>query len=142
MFSKLEFIEANKTKKTNTLDYLHALYKFESIHIDLLKSMSELFNPPFIVRDNNIFLKEVFDENKYAELITRQYSNSEISYWINLIEITSIFEGIDSQDAITFGKDIVNVWNNKIRHEYPTKNVKAKLIYDQDTEEVYITISS
>ncbi|GIU52731.1 hypothetical protein TUM4438_46110 [Shewanella sairae] len=141
MFSKSEFMEANKDKKLNTLDYLHALFKFEDIHNDLLNSLGILFNPEFIIRDNKLFFEEVFNESKYCDFISEGRDDKEIQYWMNLIEITSIFEGMEVKEAKKFGSSIVEVWNDRIATRYSKMNVNASLIHDQITNEVFVTIN-
>jgi|GEM_PF-6602450 len=142
MFSKVDFINANKEKTLNTLDYLHALYKFENIHDDLFDGLIELMNPELEIKDNMLFIKSIFNAEKYANFVDEGLHNKDIQYWMNLIEITSIFEGINVKTAENLGKIIISILNNKITHQFSEISVKAILINEEDKNEIYITIQS
>ncbi|MDN3484372.1 hypothetical protein QL989_03315 [Pseudoalteromonas sp. APC 3224] len=82
----------------------------------------------------------MFNEDKYADFLFEGRDDKEIQYWMNLFELTSIFEGMEVNEAKKLGGSIVEVWNDRIANQYSEMNVSASLIHDDSTDEVFITI--
>jgi len=141
MFSKSEFMKVNNGKKLNELDYLHAIYKFNDVHIDLVSSFSMLFNPKLELINGDLFIRDIFSIDKYDSFISEGKQIKEVQYWMNLIEITSIFENIELSKAQELAKSIEESWNNKISKLYPNSDINAFVINDQNTDEVFVTLS-
>ena len=139
-FSFNDFLSANKNKKINEVDYLHAAFKIKELHPDILICFIRLLFPDFKVVDDRVFVDSHFDQSVYDQYVSENLSGSRIQFWINLVEITCIFEDMDIQSAINIGSEIVKAWNVKIKHQANIGYGVARLIHDQEAEEVYITI--
>jgi len=140
LFSLKEFLLANQPKKLSEIDYIHALYKLIDLPIDLLFCFIKLLMPEFKVVDGLVFLSESFDSNTYKTYLSEDKSNSETQLWINLIEITGVFEEIDEDDAIRLANAIADMWNLKLESNVVSGLGNARVIHDKEEGEVFVTI--
>lgn len=141
MFTEQEFLQANSDKKLNSFDYLHAVMTCEKVPLDFLKSMFKFYDPDLTLYDDGIFLTECFDLDKLNELIDSGKNAKEASYWINLLDLTSVFDSYDYEVIKSFGEQVLSSWNRKLSYLYPSRGFQANLIEDTELNEIYLTIS-
>ncbi|WP_017443925.1 hypothetical protein [Gayadomonas joobiniege] len=67
-------------------------------------------------------------------------SNGEISYWVNLIDLTSVFEGVDFQVVLSIAEKIKTSWNKELNRDYCGYNAQACLIKEEESREIYLTL--
>ena len=89
----------NTGKDVSGIDYLHAVYKSYGLDADFVLYIANLFWPKFKAIDNIIFIEELFDTMRYHDFITDELNAKEIQYWINLLEITGLFDDLSTNQA-------------------------------------------
>lgn len=57
-----------------------------------------------------------------------------------MLEITGMFDGICSDQAAEIAKLIVDGWNEKLQREFGDLSVPARVMCDDETGEVFVTI--
>ncbi len=140
LFSLEDFLSANPVKSLGAIDYLHALFKLADLPIDLVFCFIKLLIPEFKLIDGLVFLSESFEADTYDRYLLEGKSTSEIQLWINLVEVTGVFEGIDEQDAIRLANAIVDAWNLKLGSEAVQAAGSARVIHDKEEGEIFVTI--
>jgi hypothetical protein len=99
-------------------------------------SFSKVFTPDLKVIDGVIFLSDGYDDE-----LKRSYYDKKIEkaqFWINLIEITGIFENMTLFEAERFADAVVFSWNSIIISKYSLEQGRARRITDEG--EVFVTI--
>ncbi|BEU26067.1 hypothetical protein [Paraburkholderia sp. 22B1P] len=90
-----EFVAANDGR-FSVLDFIHAVSKAVSLPGDFAICMGHLFAPEMVMFDGVIVLSEWFDENRYQRYRNDGMQRGEAQAWINMVELTGIFDGIRS----------------------------------------------
>jgi hypothetical protein len=140
-FTLAQFIAANPGKKLYSVDYLHAAFKLLQLPSDVALSFAKFFVPKFTVVDALIFLDEVFDLTKYQSYLSDGRTKEEAQFWLNLLEITGIFnDNLSEEEAVRLASSVVYIWNLKIAHEFSGSTSKARVIHDRAEGEVFVTI--
>lgn len=85
-------------------------------------------------------MSESFDLEVYNNYLSEGKSKKEIQFWLNLIEITSVFDGISIDDSVKLAISVTQMWNLKLNSEIPMDESKARVIHDKEEDEVFITI--
>lgn len=140
LFSLEDFLAANQAKKLGSLDYLHAIFKLAGLPIDLVFCFIKLLAPKFKVVNGLVFLSETFDVDIYNRYISD--GESEIQLWINLVEVTGVFEEIEEHDAIRLADEIVKIWNLKLVSDDIHGIGRARVIHNKEDGEVFVTIDN
>jgi len=139
-FNFKSFVLANNGRSISCFDYLHAVYKSHRLTADFIFCFAKLFWPDFKVIDGLIFISELFDEGRYRDLLNENRNSTEVQFWMNLLEITGLFDELTPDEAISFAEIISASWNSKLKYEFGTISVPARVIHDDDTGEVFVTI--
>lgn len=140
LFNLSDFLAANPGKKLGASDYLYAVFKVGALPVDVLLSFVQFFWPAFKVVDGRIYLSDSFDSTKYFEYMVDGREQNEVQFWLNLTEITGIFEDIDLENAQEVATIIAQIWNGKIRSELGDIEDYARVILEEDEGEVFVTI--
>ncbi len=142
LFTLEDFLLANKPKKLTEIDYVHAVYKLADLPIDLFFCFTKLLIPEIRIIEGSIFLDEYFDLDTYKLYLSEGKSSSEIQLWMNLIEITGVFEGVKENEAVRIAHTIIEAWNLKLQKAVDNEKGmgKARVIHDQENGEVFVTI--
>ncbi|MBR9908487.1 MAG: hypothetical protein GYB30_10645 [Gammaproteobacteria bacterium] len=138
MFSIEEFKSVNTN--VNVFDYIHALYSNEKIAADLVLAIDSIFRPKFKAVHGILFVEELYSSEKHESLENANKSNSEISYWVNLIDLTSVFEGVDFKVVLSIAEKMKASWNTELNRGYSGYNVQASLIAEAEPGEIYLTL--
>lgn len=141
-FSLKEFFSANSSKQVSEIDYLHAISYLQKIPADFIVCFAKFFWPNFEIKDEQIYISELFDINRYEILLKEKNSLKEIQFWMNLVEITGLFNNLTSEQALEFGEYLIANWNLKLISEFKVQPGLAQVIYDEETHEVFVTIGS
>ncbi|WP_040508356.1 hypothetical protein [Leptospira wolffii] len=138
-FDFASFVSANSSHYVSGFDYLQIVYKSNSLHTDFIFWFSKLFWPDFKIIDGKVFLQELFDQKYYDELIGAGENDDDIQFWMNLLELTGLFDDLPLGQAIDVSKSLVQCWNSKLSID-GIVSVRARAIFEEDTEELFITI--
>lgn len=135
------FKEINKPNFFGEVEYIYSIFKLKKLPLDLLRVILNLFSPQFRIINGFVFLHGEFNEKKFSDLSERNLPFKEIQFWMNLIEITSLHEDINTEDAILFAENIVKFWNIKLMSDSIYNGAgRARFFQDKDYGEVFITI--
>ncbi|WP_369742319.1 hypothetical protein AB8S08_07100 [Pseudidiomarina sp. PP-1MA] len=138
MFSIEEFKSVNTN--VNVFDYIHALFSNENVAPDLVLAIDSIFRPKFKEVHGVLFVEELYSSDKHESLEKANKSNGEISYWVNLIDLTSVFEGVDFQVVLSIAEKIKTSWNKELNRDYCGYNAQACLIKEEESREIYLTL--
>lgn len=136
-FSYQSFIATNPG--STSFDYLHGLASQIGLSPEDFNAISMVLAPELIEVDDLVFVKELFYENKYRNILEKGYRGEEIQYWMNLLDITSLFEGLPVARLSKTTEAIIAGWHAKLVHTFPHKKFAVKRIVDVKAGELAIT---
>ncbi len=136
------FISSNKGSHVSGFDYLHIVYKSQELSGDFILWFARLFCPDFKIVDDAIFISELFNNERYRDLLRHGHSSSQAQFWLNLLEITGLFDHLSTEQALEIAEYLADSWNYKLSKEFGKNSTKARAIHDEDTVEVFVTIGS
>lgn len=137
-----EFRAANSSKALSALDYVRSIYKSHELPPDFIVCYSRLYRPEIRLEGDRVFIADLFDQSRYEEILASGADSAAAQYWINLFEITGLFDELNQVQAVTVAKDIAASWNSAIDTTHPGAIGRATVITDQATGEVFISIGS
>lgn len=141
-FDFASFVSANAGCDVSGFDYLHAVYKAQSLPADFILWFAKLFCPEFKVVDGMVFVSELFEAGRYQELLNDGRSPEEAQFWMSLLEITGLFDDLSCDEAMVIAEALVKSWNLKLNLEFGVSSMLARAIRDDDTREVFVTIGA
>jgi hypothetical protein len=133
------FVEAN-SGRFSTLDFIHAVFSKVALPQDFALCMGHLFAPQMVMFDDVVVIAEWFDEARYQEYRRNGMKPDQAQAWINMVELTEIFQGISFGKAKKLAVFIAGSWNERIREKFPDEPTTASVISEGDSEEVFVTI--
>lgn len=136
------FVSANAGRVVSGYDYLRAVYKAHGLAVDFIYYFAKLFWPDFKIKDGLIFVAELFDAGRYRDLLNEGRNSAETQFWMNLLEITGLFDELSTDEAMPIAEALAASWNSKLNSELGSVSVHAKAIRDDETGEVFVTIGS
>ncbi|TCW85637.1 hypothetical protein C5O80_10750 [Burkholderia sp. SRS-46] len=139
-FDFASFVSVNSPASVSGFDYVHTVYKCHALDYDFLFHFGKMFFPDFKVVDGAVFVSELFDDEKYKRMLGGGDVIREIQFWINLLEITGMFDDIDTDQAVELANLIVDGWNAKLQREFGEVSVPARVLCDDELGEVFVTI--
>ena len=138
MFAKSKFLDVNK--ESNSIDYLHGCLKFGDVHQDFLYEFVKFICPEFLIYEGKVYFKETFSEAKYENLKSTGRTGAEVQYWLNLVELTSVFENYSFEFVSSIGREIENNWQRVLDTSFPDSGTKVKLLVNEKDFEVLVTL--
>lgn len=138
----IAFLKANEGRSLSKFEYLYMMMRVDGISNDFYLLFSNLFFPTIVVKGGGYFVEENFDSNRYQEYIAQGQTDSEIASWLNLVEITSLFEGMPYEEAGALSKIISDCWNATLAREFPESGFISKVLFEEELGEVYVTLCS
>jgi len=96
--------------------------------------------PEFTVVKDRVFLAELFSRERFEELKVSHGGSGAAQFWMNLLEIIGVFEKLNLEQAILMANLLEQSWNRKLEHEFGNDCEKARVIYDQEADEVFVVI--
>jgi hypothetical protein len=139
-FSFDEFVAANPDLPISGFDYLRAIYKAGDLPSDFLFWMTELICPTFIEVDGLAFVSTQFSQNEYQKLLLDGKTPREAQFWINLLEISGLFDELTIEDSVRLARSLCDSWNLKLQSKFPKANELARVIHDHTTNEVFVVV--
>lgn len=123
------WVSANQSKRFSLFDYVHAKLNFDRVSPDLAVALLNLYWPTFQEIDGWVFLEEEFSKEKYQELASS--NNSQLEYWMNLINLESIFSlaPVETQEYVAL--KITEMWKAKLKIDFPEKKFIVKKFIDE-----------
>ena len=141
-FDFASFVSANVGRIVSGFDYLHAVYKSQGLAADFILWFARLFWPDFKTVDGIIFVSELFSAERYQELLSNGHSTTQAQFWMNLLEITGLFDDLPTDQAMVIAESLAGSWNSKLQKELGISSTLARAIYDEETGEVFVTIGA
>jgi hypothetical protein len=141
-FDFASFVSANEGRIVSGFDYLHVVYKSQGLTADFILWFARLFWPDFKTVDGMIFVSELFDTERYQKLLSDGCSHTQAQFWMNLLEITGLFDDLSTEQATTIAELLADSWNSKLHKEIGISQVLARAICDEETGEVFVTIDT
>lgn len=139
-FDFASFVSANVGRIVSGFDYLHVVYKSQGLAADFILWFSKLFWPDFKTVDGVIFVSELFNAERYQELLNNGNSATQAQFWMNLLEITGLFDDLSTDQAMDIAEVLAESWNSKLEKEVKPSPTLARAIRDEETGEVFVTI--
>lgn len=139
-FDFKSFVSANTGRVVTGFDYLRAIYKADGLTADFIVYFAKLFWPDFKMVDGLTFISELFDSEHYQSLLKDGRNVNEAQFWINLLEITGLFDELSIDEAMQIAEAVAASWNSKLAVEFSDVLVPARVIRDDETGEVFVTI--
>lgn len=136
-----EFVKANNGN-FSVLDFIHAVSEKIPLPYDFILCLGRLFAPKLTVFDGIIVAADWFDEKRYREYQASGMVATQAQAWINMVEITDIFNDISPKNAEQLATFIANLWTERIRAEFPSERVEANVVIDDGSNEVFVTIGA
>ena len=141
-FDFTSFVSANFGHRVSGFDYLHTVYKSQEVATDFILWIARLFWPEFKTVDDMIFISELFDAERYQELLSDGYASTQAQFWMNLLEITGLFDDFSTEQAKVIAELLVDSWNSKLQKEFEISSKLARVLFDEETGEVFVTIGN
>ncbi|GAB6262869.1 hypothetical protein [Photobacterium sp. R1] len=141
-FNFTMFASANAGRNVSGFDYLHAAYKSQELAADFILWFARLFCPDFKTVDGAVFISELFDTERYQELLSNGHSSTQAQFWLNLLEITGLFDDLSIDQAMEIAEFLADSWNSKLNKEFEGTSTLARAICDEETGEVFVTIGA
>lgn len=138
----VSFQEANSTRKVGQLDYVGYIYKSRALPGDFLIAMSTLFKPKFCERDGHLFVSDLFDEERLSDFLRKGLTVTVAQYWMNLLEISGLFDGLTTEQATKLANDIKDCWNLEIERHFANLSGRASVVYEEELREVFVSIGT
>lgn len=90
-----------------------------------------MFWPQFTTRDDCVFLKDKYSEEEFLRLVGEK---SDPEYWINLLTIDDFFSELENgaERAKSLAKSLVEIWEAKLKKDFPDKSFVVEYIYDRE----------
>lgn len=139
-FDFKSFVSANTGRVVTGFDYLHTIYKAHRLSVDFIVYFAKLFWPDFKIVDGLTFISELFDSERYQSLLKEGRNAKEAQFWMNLLEITGLFDELSIDGATQIAEAVAASWNSKLDTEFSNVSVPARVIRDDQTGEVFVTI--
>ena len=121
-------------------DYIHAIHHTQRLPADFALCMAKLYWPEFVRVDGWIFVKETFDEAYYLSLLESDNSPAKNQFWMNLLEVTGLFENLSMPQSTVVANALAGSWNAKLASESGPSFAQARAIVDDEGCEVFVTI--
>lgn len=137
-----EFLESNRGSSVSGYDFLHAVYISKDIPEDFLIWFARLMWPDFMEVDGKIYVSDLFDAERYQGLIKEGRTESQSQFWMNLLEITGLFNEISDVQAKYLAQRIADSWAAKMRRDFGGTCEGARMIADEETGEVFVVIGN
>ena len=122
--------ELNEKVPFNSFDYIYNNFVLKDVNDDIYFTMLELYWPSFLKFKNYIFLKEEFLEIRVNEL---EKQNENVEFWMNLLTLNCFFKNDDeSQNGIIFTRKLVEIWNIKLKLDFPDLEFIVAFLEDEE----------
>jgi hypothetical protein len=138
--SYARFVQVNSPKPVSGIDYVRSIYKAFELPDDFVLWFARLFLPDFVVVEGRMFVAELFDRARFDELRRAGHSDVSAQFWINLLEITGLFDDMSCSEAIEFAERLTKSWNGKLESDYGESPDRARVIHDESKGEVFVVI--
>ena len=134
------FALINSPKRVTGIDYVQTMYKATNLPVDFVLELAKLLWPVFVLADGKVFLESLFEQERYESLLSTDSRTAQ--YWINLLEVTGLFDDLSVDQARGLASVIANCWNAKLETEFEPGVGRARPIWDQSTDEVFVSIDA
>ena len=141
-FDFSSFVNANKDHAVTGIDYVRAIYVNHELASDFIVCFARFLWPSFNILNDKVFVAELFDPEMFERHLSLSKNLEEAQFWMNLLEITGVFDELPTEQAMEVALIISESWNSKIFKEFGAEYAVARRIYDEEYGEVFVTIGS
>ena len=141
-FDYSSFVDANKGHAVTGIDYVRAIYVNHELASDFIVWFARFLWPSFNILNDKVFVTELFDPEMFERHLSLSKNLEEAQFWMNLLEITGVFDELPSEQAWEVALIVSESWNAKIVKEFGVEYAVARHFYDEETGEVFVTIGS
>jgi len=134
------FIKVNEGRSLSKFEYLYMVMRTNTISNDFYLFFSRLFHPNVVVKEGSYFIEENFDGDRYQEYIAQGQTSSEVAEWLNLVEITALFEDMSYEEAGALSMVVSDCWNATLVREFPESGFISKVIFEEEFGGIYVTL--
>ncbi|WP_122312930.1 hypothetical protein [Pseudomonas coronafaciens] len=134
-----DYLAVNKNGLSR-FDYFYMIRVHEGLSDDFVMSFAALFNPTFFCREGEYFVEENYTDLKRKETLLGEVGTLGVAFWVNMVELTSLLGDISYEDAAELGAVIRDCWNTKLNRQFPDSGFEARLILEDDLDEVWVTL--
>lgn len=121
-------------------EYVYMLREDLGIHDDFLAGVVALFDPEIIEYECGLFIGENFTSRRYEKSLQNGTEPSEVSYWLNMVELTSFLGDVSYEYAVKVGEVVRCCWASKLEKTYPDSGFEARLLREEELGEVWVTL--
>lgn len=139
-FDYKSFVAANAGRQISTIDYLHTIYKAQNLPPDFVLWFAKLFWPEFKIVDGRIFVAELFDAEIYQRYLDERRSQGAAQFWLNLLEVTGVFDDLSVEQAMMVAEMLSKCWNAKLHEDFKVPTELARVIVEKETGELFVVI--
>ena len=136
----LSFREANHPRLVSGIDYVHAIHTTENLPADFAVWVARMYWPEFTLVDGMVYVSELHFERYEQDFLNSTISPSNSQFWINLLEITGMFDNLSFDGAMEVASIMASTWNAKLTMEFGPSFALARAFSDDETNEVFVTI--
>ena len=126
--------------RVSKFKYLYRVKESRQLHDDFMRIFASLYDPTIFFLDGGYFVSENYTQARYDDAVAQTADVSEISYWLNMVEITNLFGDISYGEAIKVGRVVCSCWGVKLNMKFPGSGFEAKLVVDDALDEVWVTL--
>lgn len=121
-------------------DYVRLLRQSGRVSNESLVTWMSNYQPTFKVINGKVFLEELFSAERYQQFLDSSTPADSAQLFVNLINISSIVDHSVDGSVEKIANNIAAAWNSKLSAELPNFKDRARVIYEKDDDEYYVTI--
>jgi len=145
--SKSDLPSYNQWRSSNgegfsLFDFLRGVIVTGAIEPDPLIAFWKLLLPDLVEHEGMVFLQENFRWERYRTLRDEGRSPHQIEYWMNLLGISTLLEGLPIDRVEELSRDIVFCWRARLAEKFPDRCFQVEICEDDgDTFVVFYQVS-
>ncbi|USX11871.1 hypothetical protein NHH88_19440 [Oxalobacteraceae bacterium OTU3CAMAD1] len=140
IFGFSEFCNANPGRNVGGYDYVHAVHKTANLSGDFLIWFGKLMWPQLVEMNGLIYISDLYSNERYENFISGGRSKKQAQFWMNLLEISGIFDDLPDEQMKLLAKNIAECWSAKIRQDFGENHEGARVIVDEENGEVFVVV--
>ena len=132
-----EWLTVNSSRFSQ-YDYIHGQITQYDVPADIVTVVSKIVWPEFLILGECIFIKDIFNNDKYQSLVNASYSVRDIEYWMNLVNISGMFGEGNESEAAEFCVILKSTWKIKFMLEHPSLVADVEIVDDDGDGFIYL----
>lgn len=131
--------KTQKDYRALTIDqYFHLMVaELGDSSIGVALALLSIAMPNFLKKGECLFIEEMFSEARFAKLTSQGLTPIEMEYWMNLLNVSSMFSKANEKQVEWAACQIEKIWMNELRR-MGLVNREARIVNDDG--EIYLTL--